>query len=127
MRGRWGLGRIIHRTKRRIVIVGEILRHPDSPWYIRLIAVAVVAYAASPIDIVPDFIPILGYLDDVILLPLGVLLILRLTPADVRRDAIRRAVRSSHAPKNRGRWIAAGVVAVVWVAVIVLVARRILR
>lgn len=121
------MGRIIRRTKHRILVVGEILRHPDTPWYVRVIAMAVVAYAASPIDIIPDFIPVFGYLDDIVLLPLGVLLILRLAPAHVRRDATRRAIRSTHTQKSPYRWVAAGAVASVWIAVVILVARRVLR
>src|SRR2546423_2275266 len=58
-------------------------RDPRVPWYARLVAAGVVAYALSPIDLIPDFIPILGYLDDLILVPLGFALALRLIPAPV--------------------------------------------
>lgn len=66
-------------------------RDPRTPWPARLVAAAVVAYAFSPIDLIPDFIPVLGYLDDLILVPLGVLLALRLIPALVMADCRQRA------------------------------------
>ena len=58
-------------------------RHPRVPWYAKLLALIVVAYALSPIDLIPDFIPVLGYLDDLVLIPLGLMLVIRLIPADV--------------------------------------------
>jgi uncharacterized membrane protein YkvA (DUF1232 family) len=58
-------------------------RHPDVPWYAKLLAIGIVAYALSPIDLIPDVIPVIGYLDDAVLLPLGILLVQRLVPHDV--------------------------------------------
>ena len=66
-------------------------RHPRVSWYARLWTLVVVAYALSPIDLIPDFIPVLGYLDDVILLPLGVALAVRLIPDDVMAECRERA------------------------------------
>ncbi len=66
-------------------------RDPRIPWYARSLAVLVVAYALSPIDLIPDFIPLLGYLDDLILVPLGIALALKLIPAEVMADARARA------------------------------------
>jgi uncharacterized membrane protein YkvA (DUF1232 family) len=119
--------RIIRRARHRIIIVAEILRHPQTPWYVRATAILVVAYAASPIDLIPDFIPVLGYLDDLLLLPLGICLVLRLTLLAVRRDAVRIAVQSRRGPKSPYRWLAAATVVTVWLAVIALIVRRILR
>jgi len=71
-------------------------RDSRTPWYAKALALVVAAYALSPIDLIPDFIPVLGYLDDVVLVPLGVLLVIRLIPADVmeeHRAAARSAVR----------------------------------
>src|SRR6478735_7533705 len=66
-------------------------RDPRMPWYAKVLAAAIVAYALSPIDLIPDFIPILGYLDDIILVPLGITLVLRMIPADVLEECRERA------------------------------------
>lgn len=72
-------------------------RDPRVPWYAKAVAACVAAYALSPIDLIPDFIPVLGYLDDVILVPLGILLAVRLVPsavmAELRGEAEKRAAR----------------------------------
>ena len=62
-------------------------RDPRTPWYARACAALVLAYALSPIDLIPDFIPILGHLDDLVLIPLGIALTVRLIPAQVMQDA----------------------------------------
>jgi|SRR5581483_2657365 len=67
------------------------VRDPRVPWYARALAVAVVAYALSPIDLIPDFVPVLGYLDDLILVPLGIVLVLRLVPPHVLEECRARA------------------------------------
>jgi uncharacterized membrane protein YkvA (DUF1232 family) len=66
--------------KRDVVALYLAARDPRVPWYAKLVAAAVAAYALSPIDLIPDFIPVLGYLDDVILVPLGILLAVKLVP-----------------------------------------------
>ena len=71
------------RIKRNVLALWFSLRHPRTPLAARVVAGLVVAYALSPIDLIPDFIPVLGYLDDVILVPLGVLLAIKLMPLDV--------------------------------------------
>lgn len=63
------------------------LKHPRTPWYARAFAAVLTAYALSPIDLIPDFIPILGYLDDLIIVPAGVWLLLRMVPAEVLADS----------------------------------------
>ncbi|MGE5517797.1 MAG: YkvA family protein [Bacteroidota bacterium] len=69
-------------------------RDPRTPWPAKLLAALVVAYALSPIDLIPDFIPVLGYLDDLIVVPLGIWLVLRLIPDDVMADARAKAAES---------------------------------
>jgi uncharacterized membrane protein YkvA (DUF1232 family) len=64
-----------------LLALWKLFKHPDTPWAPKLVAMAVLGYALSPIDLIPDFIPVLGLLDDVVLLPLGVALAVRLTPA----------------------------------------------
>jgi uncharacterized membrane protein YkvA (DUF1232 family) len=69
--------------KMEALTVWYISKHPKTPWYTRTLAVVLVAYAFSPIDLIPDFIPVLGYVDDLIILPIGVLIMLRMTPQNV--------------------------------------------
>jgi len=88
-------------------------RDPRVPWYARVFAVCVVGYAFSPIDLIPDPIPILGYLDDLILVPLGVVLALKMIPADVMAECRAQAqdVMRQGKPVNRA---AAVVIAAIW-------------
>jgi uncharacterized membrane protein YkvA (DUF1232 family) len=91
--------------------------HPDTPLAAKVLAALVLAYAFSPIDLIPDFVPILGYLDDLVLLPLGIYLLLRLIPAHVLEEARGRAdlwieERNSR-PTN---WWAAVAIVAVWSA-----------
>ena len=66
-------------------------RDPRTPWYAKALAAVVAAYALSPIDLIPDFIPILGYLDDLMIVPLGIALTIKLIPKDVLEDCRRQA------------------------------------
>ena len=66
--------------KRDTYAVYLAARHPNTPWYVKVLAAVVAAYALSPVDLIPDFIPILGYLDDLILIPLGIWLVVSLIP-----------------------------------------------
>ena len=77
-------------------------RDPRTPWYAKALAGAIVAYALSPIDLIPDFIPVLGYLDDIILLPLGVVLVIRMIPAEVMSESRvkARAHRDQRLPRS---------------------------
>ncbi|BAV46747.1 transmembrane protein [Mesorhizobium loti] len=81
--------------KRDVVALWLAARDPRVPWYAKATAGAVAAYALSPIDLIPDFIPIIGYLDDLIIVPLGIMLAVKLVPADLmqefRDEATRRA------------------------------------
>jgi len=87
--------------------------------------VVLVAYAVSPVDLIPDFIPVLGYLDDLVLLPLGIALIIRLTPRDIRIEAARNAVRSPGFERHPGRWVAAAGIVAIWIFLLALVVRAI--
>ena len=75
-----------HGLKRDVHAVYLAARDPRTPWYARAVAILVAAYALGPIDLIPDFIPILGYLDDLLIVPLGILLVVRLIPADVLEE-----------------------------------------
>ncbi|PSJ17145.1 hypothetical protein C7H79_09585 [Nitrosomonas supralitoralis] len=73
--------------KRDVMTLWFALKHPDTPWYARAFAAVITAYALSPIDLIPDFIPILGYLDDLIIVPFGVWLLLKIVPEHVLTDS----------------------------------------
>ena len=104
--------------KRETLVVYYAARDPRTPWAARLLALAVAAYALSPIDLIPDFIPVLGYLDDVILVPLGIALVMRFVPAPVRADAHARAEAASERPTSRGM---AAVIVGIWAVALALV------
>ena len=97
--------------KRDALVVYFAARDPRLPWHVRLLALGVAAYALSPIDLIPDFIPVLGYLDDLILIPLGVALVVKLTPGPVLADARERAAHAAQRPVSR---IAAAVIVLLW-------------
>jgi uncharacterized membrane protein YkvA (DUF1232 family) len=88
-------------------------RDPRLPWSTRLCAGCVAAYAFSPIDLIPDFIPVFGYLDDLILVPLGVALVLRMIPAALL-DEHRTRARALAAHGKPTNWIAAAMILIVW-------------
>jgi len=100
-------------------------KDPRVPWYARVFAGFVVAYAFSPIDLIPDVIPIWGYLDDLILVPLGIMLVIKMIPPDVLAQCREKAEAaiSQGKPTSRiaailivGIWLLLGILAVVWVA-----------
>ena len=102
--------------KRETTALWFALRDPRTPWAARVVGALVVAYALSPIDLIPDFIPVLGLLDDLILLPLGIALCMRLIPADVFEDARRRAIDAELRSVNQ---IAAAVIVLIWIGLAV--------
>ena len=77
--------------KQQTLVAYFAARDPRTPWLVRLLALCIAAYALSPIDLIPDFIPVLGYLDDLIIVPLGLVLVLRLVPAEVMLAAREKA------------------------------------
>lgn len=86
------------------------------PWHARALAVVIVAYAFSPIDLIPDPIPVLGYLDDLILIPLGIALVIKLIPAEVLQECREKAAlaRTDGKPKN---WVAGGIIILIWLSI----------
>lgn len=98
------------------------IRHPGTPWHAKVLAALVVGYAFSPIDLIPDPIPVLGYLDDLVLLPLGILLALRLIPAPVWEECRARAREEATSERPRS-WIAAVLIVALWLLLFGLAAR----
>lgn len=99
--------------KRDLVAVFHAARDPRTPWIARLVALAVVAYALSPVDLIPDIVPVLGLLDDLLLVPLGLWLAMRLMPPAVLEEHRRRAVAGERLPKSRA---GAAVIVALWLA-----------
>lgn len=89
-------------------------RHPATPWYAKLLVAGIVAYALSPIDLIPDFIPVIGFLDDLVLVPLGIALAIRLIPREVLEESRARARESLGEGRPTSR-AAAVVVVAIWV------------
>jgi uncharacterized membrane protein YkvA (DUF1232 family) len=100
--------------KRDTIALYVVARDPRTPWYVRVLAGVVAAYALSPLDLIPDFIPILGYLDDLILVPAGIALVLHLVPAEVMTDCREQATARAERPISR---VAAAVMIGIWLAV----------
>jgi uncharacterized membrane protein YkvA (DUF1232 family) len=98
-------------VERDIVALWLAARDPRPPWYAKLVAALVAAYALSPIDLIPDFIPVLGYLDDLIVVPLGIWLAIRLIPKELLAEFRREAESRVSKPKS---WAGAIVVVLFW-------------
>jgi len=92
------------------------VKDPRVPWYARFSALCVVAYALSPIDLIPDFIPVLGYLDDLILVPIGIALTIKMIPADVLAECRGKAQARMTQDKLLG-WVGAAVIIAIWLAI----------
>ncbi len=105
----------VQRLKQETYALYLACRDPRVPWYARALALLVAAYAFSPIDLIPDFIPVFGYLDDLVLVPLGLMLALRLVPKPVMSEC-RALAAQELAQGRRLGWAAAVAIVVVWVA-----------
>ena len=100
-------------------------KDPRTPWYARVLIYFVVAHTFSPIDLIPDFIPILGYLDDIIITPLGIALAIRLIPAEVLAEA--RSTVATQGVERSVELIGAGIIIIIWILAIIWSATIILR
>jgi uncharacterized membrane protein YkvA (DUF1232 family) len=87
-------------------------RDPRVPWYAKVLAIAVAAYALSPIDLIPDFIPVIGYLDDLIILPLGIWLVVSLITAEVMAEYRAKASEAAQRPTSRAGMV---VIILLWI------------
>lgn len=102
-------------------------RAPRVPWYAKALAALVVGYVFSPIDPIPDFIPVVGFLDEMVVVPIGVAMVVKMVPPEVMAECRERAAKMEGKPTNR---VAAVVVVVVWIsfaALAALIAYRIFR
>ena len=100
-------------VKRDVLTLWLAARDPRVPWYVKALCAAIAAYALSPIDLIPDFVPVLGYLDEIILLPLAILIAVRLIPVDVLAELRERAQEIADRPVSR---VGAIVIISIWIA-----------
>jgi len=105
--------------KRDVVALWLAARDPRVPWYAKAMAGAVAAYALSPIDLIPDFVPVLGYLDDVVIVPLGILATVKLIPAPLMTEFREAAVRHGGRPTSRAGM---AIIVTIWTAALVVTA-----
>lgn len=115
--GRWRRwARIVKRDAHALYLAA---RDPRVPWYAKALAIAVAAYALSPIDLIPDFIPVLGYVDDLIVIPLGIALVVWLIPPEVMAQHRGRAAAAQERPASN---TAAAVIIIIWIGGIAIAA-----
>ena len=104
--------------KRDVMALWISARDPRTPWYAKALAATVAAYALSPIDLIPDFVPVLGYLDDLIIVPLGIMLVVKLVPAELMAEFRARASTET----KRGSFAGLAIIGAIWLGVLVILA-----
>jgi uncharacterized membrane protein YkvA (DUF1232 family) len=108
-------------VKRDVLVIYLIARDSRVPCPVKVLAAAIAAYALSPIDLIPDFIPVVGYLDDLVIVPLGILAVVKLVPAEIlaelREDASRRLAAR---PRS---WAGAAVIVFLWIVLLAVLVR----
>lgn len=105
------------KIKNDVIAMCFALKHPQTPLHAKIFAAIIVGYALSPIDLIPDFIPVLGYIDDVILLPLGIALAIKMIPIDVF-NACREEAKNNPPITKPKIWVAAYVIVILWLVVL---------
>jgi len=110
--------------ERDVLALYFAVRDPRVPWYAKAVAGCIVAYAFSPIDLIPDPIPVLGYLDDLVLIPLGVLVVRHMIPGDVMAECRSKARGLAERPTN---WLAAALVVLIWLGLAAVAAYGLVR
>ena len=103
--------------KRDAYALSLAARDPRTPWYAKALALCVAGYAFSPIDLIPDFVPVLGYLDDLVIVPLGILLVVALIPATLMADFRERAATIAAKPQST---TAAFIIVLIWISAAIL-------
>ena len=102
--------------RRDVMTLWFVLKHPDTPWLARALAAILTAYALSPIDLIPDFIPVLGYLDDLIIVPLGIWLLLKIIPEQVLMECRNQADEWFRQDQQKPRsWVGLLIILGLWV------------
>ena len=113
----------VKKLENEVYVLYLALKDPRTPWYAKALAGIVIAYALSPVDLIPDFIPVLGYIDDLILIPAGIYLTFRLIPDHILEEH-RQKVKTTPID-SRTKWIAAVIVILVWLLVLYLIIKAV--
>ncbi|MPZ41751.1 MAG: DUF1232 domain-containing protein [Rhizobiales bacterium] len=110
--------------KRDVLALWLAARDPRVPWYAKVLAMAVAAYALSPVDLIPDFVPVLGYLDDLVIVPLGILAVVKLIAPALMAEFRERATSLAERPRST---TAATIIVLIWIALAALASWWLLR
>jgi uncharacterized membrane protein YkvA (DUF1232 family) len=108
------------RLKSEIQSLYLAARDPRTPWYAKALAACIIGYALSPVDLIPDFIPVIGYLDDLIIVPAGITILIKIMPKEVLQEC--RAKAQSQPISFRKNWVAGMIIALIWLFLIYLAA-----
>jgi uncharacterized membrane protein YkvA (DUF1232 family) len=111
------------RLKTEVLALCLAIKDPRVPWYAKLLMALIVVYAISPIDLIPDFIPIIGQIDDLIIVPAGIALVIKMIPKSVVEEYRQKA--TAEPINTRTKWVVAAIIASIWVLVIYLAFRLI--
>ena len=111
------------RLKKEISALYLAYKRPDVPWYAKVLSIIVVGYAISPIDLIPDFIPIIGYLDDLLLLPIGIMIVIKLIPDNIM-DECRKEAENIFKEDKFKSWIPAFIIVFIWVSILMIILKN---
>jgi uncharacterized membrane protein YkvA (DUF1232 family) len=109
--------------KTRIVALYSASKHSRTPWYAKVLAALIIGYALSPIDLIPDFIPVVGYLDDLIIVPAGIALLIKIIPGDILEEC-RAKAQSDLLNRKSKNWVAGVIIVLIWLLAIYLILRQ---
>lgn len=112
--------------KQKVLVLYLAYKDRRTPWYAKLFGALVVAYAFSPIDLIPDFVPIVGYLDDLILLPLGIAFVIRMIPKEVMDECSEKAKEAPSAGKRKN-WVAGVIILVIWTIAVFVILMAVIK
>jgi uncharacterized membrane protein YkvA (DUF1232 family) len=113
------------RLQKEITVLRIAITEFHLPWYIKVLIVFTVAYALSPVDLIPDFIPVLGLLDDLLILPLLVYIIIRLIPPEILVQC--KKIAEAREFENRKNWLAGAVIILLWLAIVIWLALKVIK
>ena len=112
--------------KTEVVALYLASKHPGTPWYAKVLAALIIGYALSPIDLIPDFIPVVGYLDDLIIIPAGIALLIKIIPRDILEEC-RAKAQSDVLNRKSKNWVAGVIIVFIWLLAVYLILRLVLR